>query len=245
MHACERPRGVKGAVKGLVQHINAFRFAARFDIASYYDSIQHHTLLDLLDKAGVEESFRALVRQYLELPDQKRTGRGMVAGGGLSPLLGALYLLPLDDAMDRLTAKTGLYYVRYMDDMLILAKTRWHLRTAIRELIGVTLSLGLELHQKKRFIGRIDNGFDFLGYRIHPSRKLRTSTESLQRLATRARRLYEQGAETCRLRQYVTRWTHWLWGGLDGHVSRKGGLRRYLVFVLKQLQIGGVSLPRR
>jgi hypothetical protein len=104
---------------------------------------------------------------------------------------------------------------------------------------------GLELHRKKRFIGRIDNGFDFLGYRIHPRRKLRPSKESLQRLAIRARRLYEQGADTCQLRQYVTRWTRWLWGGLDGLVSWKGGLKGYLVFVLKQLQISGVSLPRR
>ena len=127
----------------------------------------------------MEEPLRALVRQYLELPDQNRIGLRMVAGGALSPLLGALYLLPLDDAMHRLAAKNRLYYVRYMDDMLILAKTRRHLRTAIRELIGVTLSLCLELHQKKRFIGRIDNGFDFLWHRIHPSRKLRPSAESL------------------------------------------------------------------
>ena len=110
-----------------------------------------------------------------------------------------------------------------MDDIVILAKSRWHLKAAIRELILVVHSLGLDLHQKKRFIGRIDNGFDFLGYRIHPSRKLRPSTESLQRLVTRARRLYEQGADGCRLRQYVARWTCWLWGGLEALVSRKGG----------------------
>src|SRR5208283_6084929 len=75
------------------------------------------------------------------------------------------------------------------------------------------------------------------GYRIHPSRKLRPSTASLRRLMPRARRLYEQGADPGRLRRYVTRWTCWLWGGLDGQVCRKGGLRHYLVFVLKQLLI--------
>lgn len=201
--------------------------------------------MDLLDNVGVEQSLRALVRQYLEAPDLNRTHRGMVAGGAPSPLLGALYLLPLDDAMQRLAAKNGIYYLRYMDDMVILAKTRWHLRAAIRELIRVTLSLGLGLHREKRFIGRLDKGFDFLGYRIHPSRKLRPAAGSLQRLVTRARRLYEQGADNGRLRRYVTRWTRWLWGGLDGRVCRKGGLRHYLVFVLKQLQISGVSLPRR
>jgi|HubBroStandDraft_2_1064218.scaffolds.fasta_scaffold898357_2 hypothetical protein len=46
----------------------------------------------LLDKAGVEESLRALVLQYLGAPDLHRATRGMVAGGALSPLLGAFYL---------------------------------------------------------------------------------------------------------------------------------------------------------
>jgi hypothetical protein len=161
-------------VRGLKKHSGAFRFVARFDIASYYDSMQHHILLGLLAEAGANESLRAMVRQYLAAPDLGRTGRGMVAGGALSPLLGALYLQPLDNAMQRLVAQKGrIYYVRYMDDMVILAKTRWHLRTAIRELIAVTLSLELELYRQKRFIGRIDSGFDFLGYRIHPSRKLK------------------------------------------------------------------------
>jgi hypothetical protein len=41
-----------------------------------------------------------------------------------SPLLGALYLKACDDTFN----KQGLYYVRYMDDILILTKTRWHNR---------------------------------------------------------------------------------------------------------------------
>lgn len=199
----------------------------------------------MLHKAGLEEPLRALVRQYLEAPDLNSTRRGMAAGRALSPLLGTLYLLPLDDAMQGLVAKNGIYYPRYMGDMVILAKTRWHLGTAIRELIRATLSLGLEPHQEKRFIGRIDNGFDFLGRRIHASDKLRPSAESLDRLATRARRLHEQGADHYRLRRCVRRWTSWLWGRLDAQVSRKGDLRRYLVFVLNQLQLSGVPLPRR
>ena len=232
------------ALSGLAGQVGDFRFVARFDIVSYCDSMQHHFLLNLLVQTGMEEPLCVLVRQYLELPDLKRTGRGMVAGGALSPLLGALYLLPLDLAMERLVNSDKIYYVRYMDDIVILAKTRWHLKAAIRELILVVHSMGLNLHQKKRFIGRIDNGFDFLGYRIHPSRKVRPSTESLQRLVTRARRLYEQGVDGCRLWQYVTRWTCWLWGGLDALVSSRGGVKHYTVFVLKQLQISGISFSR-
>ncbi len=236
--------GLKGAVRELVRRVGAFRFVARFDIASYYNSMQHGTLMGLLDDAKVDRPLMNLVRQYLEIPDLNHTGRGMVAGGALSPLLGALYLTPLDVAMERHIAAGRIHYVRYMDDMVILARTRWHLRAAIRTLIMVTHSLGLGLHQKKRFIGRIDKGFDFLGYQIHPSRRLRPSAESLRRLVVRAGRLYEQRDDSRRLWRYVTRWTRWLWGGLDGLVTRKGGVKRYMVYVLKQLQISGIPLPR-
>ena len=115
---------------------------------------------------------------------------------------------------------------------------------AIRSLNEAIASVGLCLHQEKRFVGRIDKGFDFLGYQIHPSRRLRPSAESLRRLVVRAGRLYEQGDDIGRLRQYITRWTRWLWGALDGLVTRKGGVKRYMVYVLKDLQISGLKLPQ-
>jgi RNA-directed DNA polymerase len=217
---------------------------ARFDIAAYYDSMQHETIMGLLDTAGVDETLRSLVQQYLALPDLNHTGRGMVAGGSLSPLLGALYLLPLDNTMHRHVVSGRIHYVRYMDDIIILAKTRWHLRAAIRSLNEAIASVGLCLHQEKRFVGRINKGFDFLGYQVHPSRWLRPSAESLRRLVVRAGRIYEPGADIGRLRQYITRWTRWLWGALDGLVTRKGGVKRYMVYVLKDLQISGLKLPQ-
>jgi len=46
--------------------------------------------------------------------------RGIPKGATLSPLLGAFYLLDLDRKMARLDVR----YMRYIDDILILAKTR-------------------------------------------------------------------------------------------------------------------------
>lgn len=40
--------GVKGAVSEIAAQIASFHFVARFDVASYYDSMQHRILLDLL-----------------------------------------------------------------------------------------------------------------------------------------------------------------------------------------------------
>ncbi|ABB23746.1 hypothetical protein Plut_0882 [Pelodictyon luteolum DSM 273] len=96
---------------------------------------------------------------------------------------------------------------------------------------------GVALHPGKRFIGRTEKSFDFLGYQIHPDRRLRPSATSLHRMTERAHRLYEQGASITRLRQYVTRWHRWLLGGLDELVTTKGSVTRYWVYVLKHLDI--------
>jgi hypothetical protein len=239
--SCTHVKGhgsVKGAIRTLLRGLPDAPFVARFDIASYYQSMRHDVLLGQLRSTGACDADVAVVHDYLALPDTRHTGRGMVASGGLSPLLGGLYLVPLDHAMDRLKSRSQrVAYVRYMDDVVLLAKTRWQLRRAIAALHGVLRSLYLRLHRVKRFIGRTSTGFDFLGYRLHPGRKLRPSKESLRRLRTRARRLYEREGDVIRLRQYVRRWWRWLHGGLWGRVRRAGGAERITRHVLAYLRI--------
>ena len=157
-------------------------------------------------------------------------------------MLGALYLLPLDRAMTKLESKGGVLYRRFMDDFIILAKTKRKFRQAILSMHKVLESLKLSLHPVKRCIGRTEKGFDFLGYQVHPGRKLRPSAVSLHRLTKRARQLYEQGVTEERLRQYVTRWHRWLHGGLDGLAAYKGGVTKYWVYVLKRLHITGAMV---
>jgi hypothetical protein len=84
----------------------------------------------------------------------------------LSPLLGAFFLTELDDALEHL----GLFAVRYMDDILVLAPTRWKLRAAVQMVNQILAALGLAKHPDKTFIGRIMKGFDFLGYHFRPGR---------------------------------------------------------------------------
>jgi hypothetical protein len=93
----------------------------------------------------------------------------------------------------------------------------------------------------KRSIGTTHRGFDFLGYCIHPDRKLRPALQSLNRLLVRSRRLYEQGVDENRLRQYVQRWFTWLHSGLRNRVT--GGFNRIWLFVLKYLNIRNKPSP--
>jgi len=81
-----------GGAKGMVREIQAalpeYPFAARFDVASYYETINHEALLSLLEKCACPPHLIDVVRQYLTLPDRADTGVGLSAGGSLSPLPG-------------------------------------------------------------------------------------------------------------------------------------------------------------
>jgi RNA-directed DNA polymerase len=233
--------GAKGAIRRAERAAGRFPFVARFDIRSYYQSIDHAVLLDQLQTAGVDSSLLAIVRDYLGLPDEQQRGKSMVAGGAISPLLAALYLLPLDRLMQRYRTHHGIFYQRFMDDFVIFAPTRHKLRAALRGMYRILDRLKLTVHPDKRYIGTTKRGFDFLGYRLHPGRKLRASRQSLDRLLQRARRLHEQGADSGRLRQYVQRWYAWLHGGLYGRASTYGRFTRIWIAVLTHIERTGKS----
>jgi hypothetical protein len=220
-------------------------FVARFDIQSYYDSLDHGGLLRQLDEARVDAWLIATVAAYLRLPDQARSGRGMTAGGALSPLLGAVYLTPLDQAMEALE-RQGIGYRRFTDDFVIFAPTRHKLRAAIRRVHAVLDQLKLRVHPQKHFIGRTARGFDFLGYRLRTGAKLRPARQTIdRRLITRARRLQERGAGAGQLRRYLWRWYKWLHGGLHGRVSTKERFTRIWALVLKRLHLTDQSVHPR
>lgn len=96
--------------------------------------------------------------------------QGMLSGNGrkgiplacsLSPLLGGFYLYRMDVASTR----PYLFYLRYMDDVLVLAPTRNKLRQAIRVVNDLFDERGLQKHPDKTTIGPIERGFTFLGKR--------------------------------------------------------------------------------
>jgi RNA-directed DNA polymerase len=230
--------GLKGSIRAAQAMIRQYRYVARFDIFSYYESIDHEVLLsqltDLIDNE-LNAELHAQIQAYLVLPDKTKKGKGIVASGAISPLLGAVYLTPLDRTMQALAQRQPIKYQRFMDDYLIFAKSRHALRKAIKSMYDVLATLKLQVHPDKRFIGLSRKGVDFLGYRLHPARKLHPAAQSFTRLYERARRLHEQGVDEHRLRQYVQRWYSWLHGGLRGMVSTHGRLPRVWQYIQRRL----------
>jgi RNA-directed DNA polymerase len=104
-----------------------------------------------------------------------------------------------------------------MDDILIMAKTRWQMRRALKRLYALLAPLKLSLHPDKTFIGRIERGFDFLGYRFS-HQPLQLAAVTVERFMARCHRLYEQQQKAPELGavlgDYVTRWRRWAAAGL-------------------------------
>ena len=151
--------GAKEAARQALAQLAANRFVLRTDVKSYYASIDHVLLMDRLARYVRDRIVLNLVGQYLR-HTVERGGwfwdyeRGISLGCPLSPLIGAFFLAELDERM----ASSGVFYVRFMDDILVMAPTRWKLRRAVAAVNQVLGALRLEKHPDKTFIGKNRSG---------------------------------------------------------------------------------------
>ncbi len=101
-----------------------------------------------------------------------------------------------------------------MDDWVVIAPTRWKLRSAIRIVNEILNVLRVEKHPDKTFIGCVERGFDFLGYYLKPG-ILGVSVVTINNCVDRISRLYEQGASIERIGEYWNRFLRWLHAGIS------------------------------
>jgi len=198
--------GTRKAIKDLRSNINQYRFFCRSDVKSYYASIDHNILLSQAEKYIPDMTVIRLIWLYLKRTIDIggkciRVHKGIGRGCSLSPLMGALYLKPLDDRMEAL----DVFYTRFMDDWVILAKKRWQLRNAIKIMNETLNELRLKTHPDKTSMGKIEKGFNFLGYHISSS-GISIAQKSFGKFKETIDRLYEQGADAIRIGQYINRW---------------------------------------
>ena len=141
------------------------------DISKYFDNVDHEILLEMLEKKIKDRNVLWLLNKIIN-----SNPRGIPIGNLTSQLFANIYLNELDHFIKRVLLKR--YYIRYMDDFLILGNDKSHLRDD-KEKIKIFLAkrLKLELHPKKAEIFPIDRGVDFLGYVVKDGyRLLRKST---------------------------------------------------------------------
>ncbi len=138
------------------------------DIADFFGTLSHSTLVDLVAKRVADGKVLRLLWQFLEagvLRDGQvePTLTGVPQGGVASPLLSNVYLHVFDEKM----AEAGLALTRFADDWVITCKTRRDAERALTSARAVLEGeLGLRVHPDKTRIVYVAQGFEFLGYKI-------------------------------------------------------------------------------
>jgi RNA-directed DNA polymerase len=158
------------------------------DLASYFDSIPHDKLMELLKRRIADRSVLKLIRMWLKnvvVEEDGKGGRkitrasmGTPQGGVISPLLANIYLHEFDRAFhegeDSPYKFANARLVRYADDFVVLA--RW-MGSRITTWIENRLEgdLGLTINRDKTSIVRMTKGgqeLNFLGYTFRYDRDL-------------------------------------------------------------------------
>jgi hypothetical protein len=91
---------------------------------------------------------------------------------------------------------------------------------------------GLQQHPDKTFIGRIERGFDWLGYAFNERGRVQPAAKTSQKFILNLHRLYEQARRRQlsieqlrkRVMDYIKRWQQWANAGIDHYAcARPGG----------------------
>lgn len=178
---CVEGRGQHYAVKLLKRHIRRAGadgkqiYVLKCDIKKYFPSLSHEVIeqriISKIEDADIRNLFKGIIDAY-ETPRQflidngisADIKRGVPIGNQSSQVIGYYYLDPMDRFIkEKLRIK---YYVRYMDDFIILHEDREYLKWVLCEIErGLNGSLKLQLNNKTQ-IAPLKNGIKFLGQHI-------------------------------------------------------------------------------
>jgi RNA-directed DNA polymerase len=165
----------------------SYEWVLEGDITACFDELSHVGITDRLRRRIADRRALGLVKAFLkagilgEDGAWRDTTTGAPQGGILSPLLSNVALSVLDehfatiwaaatpDARRRRRQQGQANYriVRYADDFVVMVSgTREHAEALKTEVAAVLAPMGLRLSEAKTTIAHIDEGLDFLGFRI-------------------------------------------------------------------------------
>jgi RNA-directed DNA polymerase len=173
---------------------NNYCWVLEGDITACFDEIDHTALMGRVRRRIGDKRVMGLVKAFLhagvlsEDGITRDTKMGTPQGGILSPLLANIALSVLDDHFAgvwqrdmatrsrretrRRHGEATYRLVRYADDFLVMvAGTKAHAEGLRDEVATVLSTVGLRLSEEKTMTVHIDEGFDFLGFRIQRQTK--------------------------------------------------------------------------
>jgi RNA-directed DNA polymerase len=163
-----------------------YEWALEGDIAACFDEISHSALLDRVRQRITDRRVVALIKAFLKAgifnteTGLRDSHAGTPQGGILSPLLANLALTVLDEHFDRGRARTSpprrqrqhpVFRLPVCRRLVLLVKGSGPTSSDARRGGNGPRDDGLRLSPEKTTITHIDEGLDFLGWRIQRHRK--------------------------------------------------------------------------
>jgi len=161
-------RGCKDALRRVDELLKAgYTWVVDADLKSYFDTIPHQRLMELVATKVSDSQVIGLVRSFLKQGVMEgmtswTPEKGSPQGAVISPLLSNIYLDPLSHQM----AKARYEMVRYADDLVVMCRSKEEAERAMAMVGKWTAEAGLSLHPEKTRVVDAEQrgGFDFLGY---------------------------------------------------------------------------------
>lgn len=159
--ACVEERGTDYASDILKEQLRKYYrahgshfYVLKCDIKSYFASIPHWRVKQLINRYVDDESVRSIVFKFIDT-----LAVGLPLGLQQSQLIANLYLSDLDHKCKELLGAK--YYGRYMDDFYIISDDRQFLEECLKYIESYVRSIGLTLNPKT---GIFSNKLDFVGF---------------------------------------------------------------------------------
>ncbi len=185
--ATRKNMGTDYGIKLIKKYINCLKkyegfYVLKLDIKKYFYSISHEKLKKMLKKDLMEKEYTIICsiidstnESYINKTIDKLSkgkllphyayGHGLPIGNLTSQFLSIYFLHELDHYIVH-TLKLK-YYVRYMDDFIIMHKDKDYLKVCLEKIIyKLKNDFDLEINKKKTHITHIKEGFIFLGYKF-------------------------------------------------------------------------------
>lgn len=214
-YACRKGKGVHAGIERTKEFLRSFYrkygmdgHAFKCDIEKYFDSIDHKKLKKIVRRLVKDNKVYKLLVHIIDSTE----GSGLPLGNQTSQLFSLIFLSAFDHYIkETLRIK---YYLRYMDDFILIDPDKEYLRYCKREIEFLLEDLGLKLNRKSQ-IFPIKNGFDFLGFHIYLTKtgkvilKLRREgKETMRRKLKKFGELYREGKIT--KEQIDESWNSWV-----------------------------------
>ena len=192
-YACRRGKGTLRAVARAQHFARRSEYFLKLDVRSFFHSISHDVLLDLLSRHFKDRRLLALLEVIVRHPVPGcEAGCGLPIGNLTSQHLANFYLNTLDQHVVGSLRPRG--YLRYMDDMVVFGDDKselWSQGAQIGDYLGDHLRL--ELKPSVTLLAPVTQGVPFLGRRIYRG-LVRIRRENLRRSLQRWRRRQKQHA---------------------------------------------------